>query len=343
MHRGSWLAFLSAGVALALFCSAAVSAVEEAEPQYSESGVYGVAVALFEWRDAGRERTVPVKVYAPEGQRHCPVVLFSHGAGGSRGGYEYLGRHWASHGYLCVHLQHAGSDAEVWRGSADPLEAIRRATMDPRNAVERPRDVRFVLGMLADLNKREHWLRGRADLGRVGMAGHSFGAHTTLIVAGQSFVLPRGRQWSMADGRVRAAVAMSSPAPPRPDTWRQAFSGVDIPCLHMTGTLDESPIRETRPEDRRVAYDNINGPPQYLVTFQGGDHMVFSGRGRLRPGPKDAEFQRLIRAGSLAFWDAYLREDQRALRWLRDGGYRAALGEEAVLEQKHTRTRQPPR
>ena len=40
----------------------------------------------------------------------APVVLFSHGLGGSREGYGYLGSYWAAHGYVAVHLQHIGSD-----------------------------------------------------------------------------------------------------------------------------------------------------------------------------------------------------------------------------------------
>src|ERR1700722_18408724 len=69
-----------------------------------------------EWRDAKRERTVPVKIYFPKtGEGPFPVIIFSHGLGGSREGYEYLGRYWASHGYVSVHLQHAGSDSAVWR------------------------------------------------------------------------------------------------------------------------------------------------------------------------------------------------------------------------------------
>ena len=38
------------------------------------------------------------------------MIVFSHGLGGTRDGYEYLGRHWASYGYVSVHLQHKGSD-----------------------------------------------------------------------------------------------------------------------------------------------------------------------------------------------------------------------------------------
>ncbi len=37
----------------------------------------------------------------------------------------------------------------------------------------------------------------------------------------------------------------------------------------------------------------------------------------------------------MAFWDAYLKGDARAKDWLMRGGYAAALGKDARLEQKH--------
>ena len=53
-----------------------------------------------------------------------PLVVFSHGIGGSRRGYSYLGQHWASHGVASLHLQHIGSDRNVWFGN--PLGMIGR-------------------------------------------------------------------------------------------------------------------------------------------------------------------------------------------------------------------------
>src|ERR1043166_7563974 len=74
-----------------------------------------VATAKFDWLDTKRERTVPVKIYYPStGNGPFPIIIFSHGLGGSRDGYEYLGRYWTSHGYVSVHVQHIGSDDAVW-------------------------------------------------------------------------------------------------------------------------------------------------------------------------------------------------------------------------------------
>jgi len=312
------------------------SAVRAPAASYKrEPGPYEVAVALYDWQDAKRDRLVPAKVYCPAtGAGPFAVVIFSHGAGGSREGYEYLGRHWASHGYVSVHLEHEGSDEEIWRGRPDPMAGIRQAAADPRNAVNRPLDVTFALDRLEDLNRSDPFLRGRLELNEVGVAGHSFGAFTTLAVAVQTFVLPAVREVSFRDARVKAAVPMSAPVPRKRAQFARAFGTISIPCMHMTGTLDDSLIGDTKAAERRIPYDHINAADQYLVTFVGGDHMIFSGRGRLLGGAKDALFQELIRMGALAFWDAYLLDDAEAKAWLAQGGFAAALGADGRLEVK---------
>jgi hypothetical protein len=103
----------------------------------------------------------------------------------------------------------------------------------------------------------------------------------------------------------------------------------------MTGTRDDSPIYDTRAADRRVPFDHIQAADQYLLVLQDGDHMVFSGRQRLRGGGEnDAVFQELILQSSLAFWEAYLRHNPHAKAWLSAGGFVTVLGTHGTFEQK---------
>src|ERR1700752_4821796 len=67
-------------------------------------------------RDGARSRNIPILIYLPAGTGRGPVVLFSHGLGGSRQMGDYLGAHWARRGYAAVFLQHPGSDADLWQG-----------------------------------------------------------------------------------------------------------------------------------------------------------------------------------------------------------------------------------
>ena len=62
--------------------------------------------------------------------------------------------------------------------------------------------------------------------------------------------------------------------------------------------------------------------------------MIFSGRGRLPGGGKDAAFQDLIRPATTAFWDAYLKDDKPAKAFLAEGGLQKLLGKEGTLEKK---------
>jgi hypothetical protein len=103
----------------------------------------------------------------------------------------------------------------------------------------------------------------------------------------------------------------------------------------MTGTLDNSPIGNTTAADRRIPYDHITGADQYLVTFTGGDHGIFSGRRIMgRTTAKEAVFQDLICKSSTAFWDARLKNNPAAKHWLTQGGFEKALGKNGTFEKK---------
>jgi predicted dienelactone hydrolase len=296
-----------------------------------------VETVKYEWKDTKRDREIPVKIYYPKtGSGPFPVIIFSHGLGGTREAYEYLGRHWASHGYVSVHLQHPGSDDDVWRNAepAERMQAMRRSAANPQNSLNRPVDVSFAIDQMTKLNREAGPFKGRLDLNRIGAAGHSFGAYTTLAVAGQVFVGPLVDGRTLADPRVKAAIPMSAPVPTHKGQLDRVYGSIRIPCLHMTGTKDNSPIGNTPAEDRRIPFDHIRGADQYLIIFKDGDHMIFSGRGRLQGGEQDEKFQALIRESTLAFWDAYLRGDPKAKAWLANGGFESVLGKSGTFEKK---------
>ena len=169
-------------------------------------------------------------------------------------------------------------------------------------------------------------------------------AWTTLAVIGEVFIGLGGREISLTDPRIKAAVAMSAPVPRDRTKLDQVFGRIKVPCLHMTGTLDDSPIGDTKAKERRLPFDHITAADQYLVVFTGGDHMIFSGRPRrsenlVIPGwygsaQKDPMFQDLIRPATTAFWDAYLKDYKQAKAFLVEGGLQKLLGREGTLEQK---------
>ena len=81
----------------------------------------------IEWTDPARRRAVPARLYWPRNgtvETPVPLIVFSHGIGGSRRDYSYLGRHWASKGYASLHVQHVGSDCALWSGN--PFGVVHR-------------------------------------------------------------------------------------------------------------------------------------------------------------------------------------------------------------------------
>jgi predicted dienelactone hydrolase len=274
--------------------------------------------------DAARNRDIPVRVYLPTNTTPEPVVLFSHGLGGSRAGSIFLGEHWAARGYVAVFLQHPGSDDSVWKGEPDQqrMGAMKRAaSLD--NFLLRVRDVPAVLNQLEIWNAdKTNPLAGRLDLKKVGMSGHSFGAVTTEAVSGET--MPAGGQ-PFTDPRIRAAIAFS-PSSPKTGSAAKAFGSVKIPWLPMTGTKDVSPISDQDLASRLAVYPALHGAPKYEVVLHNAEHSAFTDRAL--PGdrePRNPNHHRVILALSTAFWDAYLRGDADALTWLNGPGPRSVM------------------
>jgi hypothetical protein len=145
-----------------------------------------------------------------------------------------------------------------------------------------------------------------------------------MAIAGQDFKRDRAGFVVARPARFKAVIEMSAPAPlaRTPGALAKAFANVTIPIFHLTGTLDDSPIGETKAQDRRMLFDlSPADVPSFLLTFTGGDHFVFSGRRRNGDKPEDDLFHQLIQMGTTAFWDAYLKGDTSAADWFAAGGY----------------------
>jgi dienelactone hydrolase len=236
----------------------------------------------LEWTDPARaDRLVRAKLYvpagtmAPAGKADLPLVVFSHGIGGSREGYSYLGSHWAAHGMAALHLQHVGSDRSVWQGS--PLGLLFRLQNAAREdeAIDRARDVSFALDQL--LRPSAAWAN-TIDRHRIAMAGHSYGANTALLVAGAT-VSRDGAPFSLRDERVRAAIVLSVPPFYGLGSPEPILRPVRIPTLHITATGDEIKIPgyNSGVEDRLKVF-NAMASPKALAVFKDGSHSIFTDR-----------------------------------------------------------------
>jgi predicted dienelactone hydrolase len=294
---------------------------------------HGVVSMAANWFDPERGRVVPVRIYYPvESDRLWPTIIFSTGLGRSRDDCSYLGWHWASCGYVAVHVQHPGSDIAVRRQTLRPRKELEKSLFAPDNIRNRPLDLIFVIDQLERLQRAGHAPANRCDLNRIGAAGHDFGAQSAMALAGE--VLPG--HLSFCEPRVKAILAMSSPVPLGQVPLELAFGEIAVPCLHITGTADNSIVGTTTASQRRLPFDYINGADQYLITLFGADHRTCSGHVLTARAHHDAAFHRLIAATSTVFWDAYLNGAPAARKWLAGGGLTAYIGDAGCAEEKLT-------
>ena len=256
--------------------------------------------------DDARQRIIPLKIYYPDASGPFPVIVFSHGALASKDAYSGLGKYWASFGYVSVHPSHADSAADAgFRGT------VKQAIADPRAWENRPRDVSFVLDSLAHVASFAPQLEGKLDLRHVGVGGHSFGAFTAAVIGGTAVHVPgkEGPQ-RFADPRAAAVVLLSPQGEGRLGLTADSWDGLRVPMLLMYGSRDFGPYGEP-PSWRNEGYLRAPAGDKWDVELEGATHMQFAGSVRTAGDPPDMLFQ-CVKTETLAFWDAYLKQDPQA-------------------------------
>jgi len=283
-----------------------------------EGGHYGDAAAVIahdhDWFDATRQRPVPVRLYLPAaaaGERALPLVVFSHGIGGSRRGYSYLGAYWASQGYASLHLQHVGSDRSLWTGNVFSLVGRLQAAAQEDEAIARVGDLRFALDQLL----AHPQLAARIDPARIVAAGHSYGANTVMLALGAR-IERHGRVIDLADPRLRAAILLSAPPFYGESDSAKILAGITVPTLHVTATEDiiRIPGYYSGAEDRVAVFAGIAGPRKVLAVFAGGSHSMFTDRAGSGGVELNAQVKAATRDLSLAFLRSVFGGGDAALR-----------------------------
>jgi dienelactone hydrolase len=266
--------------------SAPVEASTRAQTTPEAAGVVSVDTSLFttqtfQWKDAARGRSVPAKLYLPAGLKlgegAVPLVVFSHGIGGSMDGYSYLGRYFAAQGYASLHVQHVGSDRQIWWGNPLTLASRLSDAAQDTEALNRVKDAKFALdSLLGDPIGKV------IDVKRLIAAGHSYGANTTMLLVGAKVDM-NGSTVSVKDPRFCAAILISAPPFYGLGDPIKIVSGIDVPTLHITATADDIQIPgySSGVADRLALFKATGASTQaakVLAVFKDGSHSMFTDR-----------------------------------------------------------------
>jgi dienelactone hydrolase len=314
------LALVGAALPAATRAAATAEAAGSDAPPTTARGTeqvseHGYSTLDLDWMDSARRRAVPVRLYLPDAAdtaRPVPLVVFSHGIGGSRAGYSYLGRYWASQGYASLHVQHVGSDRSLWSGNPFTLVARLQSAAQEQEAIARVQDLRFALDQLLASPQAE-----RFDATRIVAAGHSYGANTTLLAIGAR-VERGGALLDFRDPRFKAAIILSAPPFYGSGNPARILAGVSVPTLHVTATEDviRIPGYLSGAEDRLAVFEATGDRRKALAVFSGGSHSMFTDRAGTGGATLNPQVKQATRELSLAFLQQVLDgQDARLRAW----------------------------
>lgn len=324
--------------------------------RFSSVGKFKVERRLMSLYDPERKKELELAVTFPsDGARH-PLIVFSHGAFGSRDGYLPLIEHWSSHGYICIQPTHEDSLKYFVRDRVRSLRGQGNLTRDrsQRQAVikdnfaqwqtssfanwkSRPLDVKLILDSLSAIEQKVPEIKGRIDTNRIGMGGHSFGAHTAQVLGGTMI----GGMSRLKDDRPVAFLLMS------PQGEETGFGGDGLlggkswsfftrPMMVMTGTEDKGRHGNSY-EWRLAAYEKSPPGNKYLIVIKDGHHGfggISGDRKWTGSGPKNAEHVNWTKAATLAYWDAYLSGSKTASAYLHSKKLASDSGDQLLMKEK---------
>ena len=281
--------------------------------------------------DAKRNKDLPLTLFIPDAPGPHPLIVFSHGAGGSGEYYRPLVAGWVRNGYVVICPTHADSIALMTpqkRRGLRPRDVVLDAVTDVQGWQERPRDASFVLDALDELERRVPQLVGKIDRTRIGAAGHSYGAMTTTILAGATIRTKAGGELqSFADPRVKAAIVLSGQGEGQMGFGKGSWGELKVPLLVMTGSEDRG-ARGQDPMWRKAPFDGSPPGEKYWIFIQGATHMSFSGH------DSNNAILGVIERATQAFWDAQLKGDERAKELLHSDKLAKDAGVEVEYQKR---------
>lgn len=209
----------------------------------------------------------------PDATTRYPVLLFSHGYGGSPLSNDYLSLLgvFASFGYVVAAPLH--TDAKYSDLRLDNLQDVVYLFAHFRDFVAMQALRPLALSATIDLLLAQPQWRDRVDSAQIGGFGASMGGESLLLLAGAGLTTSLGLSWSQVgkDPRLKAAVGyvpyFGQPILPSFGRDQRGLDGVTLSYLAISGTADTTaPITETLKGVARLA------GTRELVALTGVEH-----------------------------------------------------------------------
>jgi len=258
---------------------------------------------------------------APLDDGTFPLLVFSHGNGGFRHQNTYQTEYLASHGYIVVAPDHTGNAAVTIL--PDQIVLYNRKSRSEERRDDRPEDVAFLISHAQKLAaSKDHWFSGQLVAEQIGVLGHSFGGYTASRA-------------TEIDTRIKAIIPMTLAG-----TLSTSGDGppCKVPMLVILGDTDRTVGQ--RGNDASTAYFEKATGPKYLLNFKNAGHFTFTemtqintnfgdgiGIEKGKDGGDDFTFsdaledQRITNEYSVAFFDAFLKDDAAARKFIDENHY----------------------
>jgi predicted dienelactone hydrolase len=268
-------------------------------------------------------RPVHLKIHLPVSGGSLPLILISHGAGGNWDTHYAQAQELASQGYAVFCIEHPGSNTERMKSTFRRFQNLKNMIYDSVEVLGRPKDVSFLIDRAAEWNRTHPKLRGRLDLERIGVLGHSFGAYTVLALAGARPALDwiepqvepgKGLGPDLRDERIQCGIALSPQAPGAPFFLKESYASIKTPVLGISGTQDKQQNGEP-PIARLEAFKlwpELKGR-HAMVWITPAAHMDFTdstgGDQHGRESETRADVQKVVRAAMTRFFANCLKKN----------------------------------
>jgi predicted dienelactone hydrolase len=269
-------------------------------------------------------RKIPIKIHVPKNGGPYPIIIISHGAGGNWDTHYAQANHLASHGFAVLCLEHTGSNTEKMKESFRILQNLKKMIHESPEVLGRPKDITYAINKSHEWIKSNQSFASKLDITKIGVMGHSFGAYTTLAIAGArpalDWIVPKvgsgsGLGPDLSDDRVNCGVALSPQGPGDPFFLKESYQSLRTPVLGISGTNDKQQSGEppiSRYESFKL-WPEMENKNMFLWLNNAG-HLDFTdstgGKQHGRDSSTRGDVQKIVRVATLLYFNQCLKPNQ---------------------------------